>query len=205
MDIKQFSETIKNLYLPFTLRKMYYKELMLRKPLFVGTSKKNVGFNGDQQVINKRTCQGQIKQRINENAWREIYIKENQQHPKNRNYRGARTADPYDINSSDNYNMLQVVPVKFSQPKNQKKNKKYKKDNESQNLVESYVQGRVCQQMLGTRGDQGAQTELRNPGSVGSNSGNESNNKGIDMQSFGAMTGADPLAVKEIEQLMFNS
>ena len=25
------------------------------------------------------------------------------------------------------------------------------------------------------------------------------------MQSFGAMTGADPLAVKEIEQLMFNS
>ena len=101
--------------------------------------------------------------------------------------------------------MLQVVPVKFSQPKNQKKNKKYKKDNESQNLVESYVQGRVCQQMLGTRGDQGAQTELRNPGSVGSNSGNESNNKGIDMQSFGAMTGADPLAVKEIEQLMFNS
>ena len=65
--------------------------------------------------------------------------------------------------------------------------------------------GRVCQQLQGTRGDQGAQTELRNPGSVGSNSNDESNNKGIDMQSFGAMTGADPLAVKEIEQLMFNS
>ena len=47
MDMQQFSETIKNLYLPFTLRKMYYKELMLRKPLFVGTSRKNIGFNGD--------------------------------------------------------------------------------------------------------------------------------------------------------------
>ena len=71
--------------------------------------------------------------------------------------------------------------------------------------MERYIQGRVCQQLQGTRGDQGAQTELRNPGSLGSNSGDESNNKGIDMQSFGAMTGADPLAVKEIEQLMFNS
>ena len=57
MDMKQFSDTIKNLYLPFTLRKMYYKELMLRKPLFVGTSRKGVGFNGDVNV-NKRTCKG---------------------------------------------------------------------------------------------------------------------------------------------------
>ena len=58
MNIKQFSETIKNLYLPFTLRKMYYKELMMRKPLFVGASKKNIGFGDTKNhVVNERTCQ----------------------------------------------------------------------------------------------------------------------------------------------------
>lgn len=34
----------------------------------------------------------------------------------------------------------------------------------------------------------------------------QSRDKGIDMQSFGAMTGVDPFAVREIEQLMqYNS
>ena len=47
MDLAQFSEAIRNMYLPFTLRKMYYRELMLRKPLFVGASRKGVGFGGD--------------------------------------------------------------------------------------------------------------------------------------------------------------
>ena len=55
MDLAQFGEAIKNMYLPFTLRKMYYRELMLRKPLFLGASRKGVGFK--TQRPNERTCQ----------------------------------------------------------------------------------------------------------------------------------------------------
>ena len=54
------------MYLPFTLRKMYYKELMMRKPLFVGASRKGVGFGGPEisskekggkVLVNERTSQ----------------------------------------------------------------------------------------------------------------------------------------------------
>ena len=53
------------MYLPFTLRKMYYKELMMRKPLFVGASRKGVGFGGGpgpidnnkKVLLNERTSQ----------------------------------------------------------------------------------------------------------------------------------------------------
>lgn len=62
MDIEQFSETISSIYLPFTLRKMYYKELMQRKPIFLGASKKGVGFEpptSPHHILNERTCQAQ--------------------------------------------------------------------------------------------------------------------------------------------------
>lgn len=63
MDIEQYSEAIKNMYLPFTLRKMYYKELMMLKPIFVGASRKGVGFGGPdiagdnrgRVILNERT------------------------------------------------------------------------------------------------------------------------------------------------------
>ena len=55
MDIAEFGEAIRNMYLPFTLRKMYYKELMMRKPLFVGASKKGVGFAHERALLNERT------------------------------------------------------------------------------------------------------------------------------------------------------
>jgi len=55
LDVNQFADAIKNMYLPFTLRKMYYKELKRRNPLFLGASKKGVGFRGSS-LINERTC-----------------------------------------------------------------------------------------------------------------------------------------------------
>ena len=55
MGTFQFADTIRQLYLPFTLRQMYYKELKKRKPIFLGASKKGVGFNGPT-LLNERTC-----------------------------------------------------------------------------------------------------------------------------------------------------
>ena len=53
------------MYLPFTLRKMYYKELLLRKPLFLGHSKKGVGFsNKSGSLLNERTCLAQHNQQL---------------------------------------------------------------------------------------------------------------------------------------------
>ena len=39
---------------------MYYKELIMRKPLFIGTSKKGVGFGEEKNkrvLLNERTSQ----------------------------------------------------------------------------------------------------------------------------------------------------
>ena len=43
-SIENFGDHIKSKYLPCTIRKLYYNELMLRKPIFIGASKKGIGF-----------------------------------------------------------------------------------------------------------------------------------------------------------------
>ena len=64
MDIQLFSERIQNSYLPFTLRRMYYRELKMRKPLFVGLSKKGIGFDPNPRRVNSRTSKAQQEQLV---------------------------------------------------------------------------------------------------------------------------------------------
>lgn len=45
-------------FTPFQLRRMYYRELMKSKPIFLAKSKKGVGFGDPGVLVNQRTAQG---------------------------------------------------------------------------------------------------------------------------------------------------
>ena len=45
-------------FTPFQLRRMYYRELMKNKPIFLAKSKKGIGFGDPGVLVNQRTAQG---------------------------------------------------------------------------------------------------------------------------------------------------